>query len=503
VDEFYSWLYAERCSFKEIILLKDFGIGHPPLYHVLQKLVQSSIPYFHPICVRVANYIVGSLFIILSVRIFLAYRKVPIFCYWLCFCATILNSFVFSRMWGLVLLFSFLLLRSGEKYNGERSWKNLLSVVISFLGGLLSDYNFIILSPYLVYLFIATRKRSAYLLVICIAGLTMLWIGGVLSAMYLTERDVGYLVDRIVVKQLIWGGFTFGKMLIGVRYWELFLLCLLLVHVISHIVVVKAHFSNDSGFHGVLVVALYYVGGCSLLWHLLDSQKINGKYGAAIAIISIGIVIWKVKKRIGFSLDDFTKRILFSIIGAVLIVLSVDPFFWRHLIEERFFAILMPFILICIYLNCKKILLYSLTVVFVISGVLYVPSGYVGWWYPPPKLEKSLCVGFQNERAYSTQYFFDRQSGITEPIFVGNSEFKRWCQVCEVGTGSISLENCEKLGLVLNYRDNSNEFLLPYFQIISERILVTEFDNLFLKHLRPFNCRRYKLVECERIGNES
>ena len=41
-------MYASRCSFGEILLLRDFGIGHPPLYHLLQKLVQLCMPFYHP-----------------------------------------------------------------------------------------------------------------------------------------------------------------------------------------------------------------------------------------------------------------------------------------------------------------------------------------------------------------------------------------------------------------------------------------------------------------------
>ena len=78
VDEFYSWVYAERCTFKDIFLLKEFGIGHPPLFHLVQKSVQSLFPTYHPAQVRLANYLFGSVFVMLLVSMLSHYRNIPV-----------------------------------------------------------------------------------------------------------------------------------------------------------------------------------------------------------------------------------------------------------------------------------------------------------------------------------------------------------------------------------------------------------------------------------------
>ena len=69
VDEFYSWVYASRCTFKEIFMSKDTGIGHQPLYHIIQKLVQTLFQPYHFSHVRLANYLIGSLFVAIFVSV--------------------------------------------------------------------------------------------------------------------------------------------------------------------------------------------------------------------------------------------------------------------------------------------------------------------------------------------------------------------------------------------------------------------------------------------------
>ena len=63
MDEFYSWVYAQKCTYAEILTLKDTGIGHPPLYHLIQKFVSDLLPGYHFVHVRIANFIFGILFL--------------------------------------------------------------------------------------------------------------------------------------------------------------------------------------------------------------------------------------------------------------------------------------------------------------------------------------------------------------------------------------------------------------------------------------------------------
>ena len=94
IDEFFSWVYTQRSSVTEIFQLKDFGIGHPPIYHFLQKIIQTIFTNYHPFQVRVINYLVGSFFIVLLIRLVSKHRENLLFLYSLCFYATILDIFL-------------------------------------------------------------------------------------------------------------------------------------------------------------------------------------------------------------------------------------------------------------------------------------------------------------------------------------------------------------------------------------------------------------------------
>ena len=176
VDEFFSWVYAERCTFSEIIQLKEFGIGHPPLYHLIQKIVQTFMPSYHFLYVRLANYLFGSLFIILFVKIFLRYKNIPLFCYGVAFSATTLDLFIFSRMWGLVCLFSLLLLWVGEIYYHKPNRKALIFLLTFAVFGFLSDYNFILLFSYVAIVLFSRKPYFKRLLIFFLVFLVLSWL---------------------------------------------------------------------------------------------------------------------------------------------------------------------------------------------------------------------------------------------------------------------------------------------------------------------------------------
>ena len=179
VDEFFSWVYAERCSFWEIITLRDTGIGHPPLFHLLQKTVQVCFSVYHPLQVRLVNYVVGSVFIILLSRILKREQAVPGFFLAVASSACVLNVFVFSRMWGLVCLASLLLVWSGEKYVKARTRKNAIVFGIVAIFGFVSDYGFVLLIPYMI---IVIFSNSQYLERIKRFGFWVAVSAGLLSA---------------------------------------------------------------------------------------------------------------------------------------------------------------------------------------------------------------------------------------------------------------------------------------------------------------------------------
>ena len=96
-------------------MLKEFGIGHPPLYHLLQKLVQNFIPFYHPAVVRLVKYLLGQFW---WWRRRFIFSSVALPRYFVTGSPVFSNSqcIYISWMYGLILLVSLLLVMAGEKY---------------------------------------------------------------------------------------------------------------------------------------------------------------------------------------------------------------------------------------------------------------------------------------------------------------------------------------------------------------------------------------------------
>ena len=158
VDEFLSWVYAERCTFTEILSLKDFGIGHPPLYHLLQKIVIEILPGYQTFYVRLVNFCVGLIFVGISANMIVRHGGPSTFAIAIGGCGGVLNAFVFARMYGLLCLWSILLIIFGERYARTGGFRQLLILFALCIFGFLSDYNFILLMPYLLLVLLSRQS---------------------------------------------------------------------------------------------------------------------------------------------------------------------------------------------------------------------------------------------------------------------------------------------------------------------------------------------------------
>jgi hypothetical protein len=438
VDEFYSWVYPERCSVKDILTLKkQYGIGHPPLYHVLQKLVQTVFQPYHHINVRLVNYFIGSLFILLFSVFTLKQKNIPYFCYGVAGSAAILEVFIFSRMWGLICLASLLLLWSGEEYCKSHKRSYLLLFIGSCVLGFISDYSFIVLSLYFV---IVLFWRKKYLMDLVYLYLILLFIAFVFST-YRVVNTKGVSITHVLYSQISDLGLIILKtMNVVFNFW----------------------------FVEPLLVALLIFGVFVMLeiFRRNNPQLIN--VTVPFNYVAAMVSSFKEKLRHIFDINHDYNRIFLTVIGAWLIILTVNPYFWTEIIRKRFLTILIPFLLLIIIRHCNKKTLRVLTIIFIFSGVLFVSSNRVAGVYPPPSFDDENPVIYQDEWAYATQYLRSHERPPKVPYVVDFSSFMKSCRVCKMGTNNIPFHKYNTLKVVWSNRSDPDEFIPPDFTRTNE-----------------------------------
>ena len=226
VDEFFSWVYAERCTLTEILFLKDFGIGHPPLFHLLQKVVIELFPAFHFLQVRLVNFVVGAIFVSFIVIILSKHGRLGIYPVSIACSASVINLFVFSRMWGLVCLSSLLLLWAGEMYVCTDGARYFAGMVMAFAFGFISDYNFVLMVPYLGFVF-GNRRSSLNPYKIMYAVLVPALLLSVLLKAWIDKdaRYIFYYFASSITKVI----FEAANMMINFWFFEPFMLAVLVL----------------------------------------------------------------------------------------------------------------------------------------------------------------------------------------------------------------------------------------------------------------------------------
>ena len=496
VDEFYSWVYAERCTFREILLLKDLGIGHPPLYHLIQKMVQNILPSYHPIYVRLANYFIGSLFIIIFVYIFLKYKNIPFFCYGVCSSATTLDTFIFSRMWGLVCLFSLLLLWSGENYLKNRSGANLSIFLTAYFLGFVSDYNFILLLPYVFIVLFLRKSYSKFLIKPFLIFLLLMWL--LTTSLHVASSEDAtkwflYYIFHSITKI----SYEIGTVLFKYWFQEPFLLTLLVLCLSSMIAMRRTpkNIQNDQSNPNSIYLALLVFIGLILAEVLLQNDFIRVRYVAPIVFSLIMLILWKYKMKHIFNVSTVTMRLVTAMVAGVLILLAVSPIFWRDLKDQRFVLIFFPYLLLLAYGNLNKLLLYVISIAFTISGVIYISSKGVAECYPPPSVEEISPVVFQNVTAYSSQYLCNIKHRFEKPIIVDQSKFVTSCRICRVETSDVQLDKFDKIWVVGAYNSSHNEYLPRDFKLLKQDSYLSPLDKIQFKYLTPIHPQYYAIFE--------
>lgn len=503
VDEFYSWVYAERSSFQEIFCLKEFGIGHPPLFHLIQKAVQVCTPNYHPIIVRLANYFIGSACLVALITLLSHYKNIPIFYYGLGCSAAFLDTFVFSRMWGLVCLLSFLLVRAGEIYTKKDSHAPPWTFMAIYGMGLFSDYSFILLAPYFFIILLCHTRYLKHFVYAMVSALCMLWV----SSSYIISLRKGYDTSYLfysLVQDLLKIAQETGLMLFRLWFEEPFMAALLLIIISLWLSLRKVDFIPSGEKNGnaspVIVMTVFII--LILLKVLVRNDIVRVRYAAAIVVLTgfvLALHMWR-KKRTGITSEN--SRLLTGTMCALLILASISPFFWTDLRYFRYIIILLPFILILIYRNYDRITLSAISVVFILSGLLYVSSNIVSDYYPPPSFEKLSPVIFKDEFAYSNQYMRAGNEGPTKPYLL-RSKFDRFCKTCSMGISQIPFDRFEHFWVADRVEYEPHMLIPSRFTLVDKKeVGLTRSDKYQFEHFRPFATLRYATFEYRISGKE-
>jgi hypothetical protein len=215
------------------------------------------------------------------------------------------------------------------------------------------------------------------------------------------------------------------------------------------------------------------------------------------------VILWKIKFLRIFDLDLTVNRVLISFIGAFLILLSVHFVFWRNLINRRFLLILFPFLLFVLYVNCTKKTLSVLSVLFIVSGLLYMASNRVSDYYPAPAFDKTMPIIYQDEFSYSTQYLISGNQSSEEPLIWDFSEFERNCKLCKMGRSEIHLENYDKIRIVGREDFNPDKIMPANFILVKKQECLSWFDRLQFKYLSPLHPMRHTIYEYHKRDGRS
>lgn len=488
VDEFYSWVYAERSTYKEILFLKDTGIGHPPLFHFIQKSVQEFLPYQAVFSVRLANYFIGLGSIIVLISLLSQNSFHPFLYYGLSMSAGLLNTFVFSRMWGLTFFFAALLIYSGEKFSKTGEPRRLIFFYVVALLGFLSDYSFILLLPYIFWITFLKNRRIKLWLYLLFSALLLVRIASGFFEIHRNDISLSDFIYKqfIGLEELIYQS---GIALFNFWFKEPFLAAALIILIFLCISVGRKLMKNiPVSFTEKLWVYFLFLLTIEIVLRLGLMKTIF----VLPFFIFIGgmVVVGAYQRRSEILSSDF--RLILSAAAGVFILLWVNDHFWRQVIEARFLTVLLPVFLLLLVRTSNSKLLFTMSSVFVVSGLMYAFSSGLSDNYPAPRITEKLPVVYQDAYAYSTQYFYS--SPADNPFIADFTPFDKDCRVCKMGREDIPFEMFDTLLVVWRSNSDPSKRLPGSFTLVSkeDRSLST-LDRFQFYHFQPIYSRRYSV----------
>ena len=487
---FYSWVYAKKCSFIEILTLNDRGIGHPPFFHLLQKLIQSALPVESYLLLYVINFIIGCLFILLFISILNQYKQNIFFITTLVLSAGILDTFIFARMWALVMLLGLALYHTGERYleSGHKKYK--IQLLIIFIVGIFTDYNFILLLPYTVIILLKNSSKKQIILHTSFILLLILLVLSYLYTGYLNGYTYsGYLFFDNIIEL----SFLYLQYVVNFNYIELIALFILIIAVFL------LYEYKDKKFTPVHYTFLYLIT-TSVLFFMIQLDWIRIRW----LVLFIPIVIYIVYKK--FKLFDINRiwndpdlRVVAAILLGSMILLSVSPVFWADLVAPRFIAIFFPMIIILLYKNLSGTFLNLFAVIFLFSGINYMASARVSDNFPAGIVDYTEPIVYDAPRAYATQYLKNRKDNDI-PMILHMEWFKKSCRVCSMGTSDIDFQSMDSFRFIGWEESFPDSVLAMGFKIVSKKDFgLTPVDRWQLNNLTPIIRKYFFLYEVKKM----
>jgi len=499
VDEFYSWVYADRCTLREILTMKDTGIGHPPLFHVLQKAVSELIPGTPSLEIRLVNYLVGLLFVLLVSKWILAAGKPLALSIAVAGSAAVLNVFVFARMWGLLSLFSLVVLICGERYVRTADWRFLGVMLCACVLGYASDFSFVLTMPY-VFLVLSSRRRTFPAAKVMYGGLGLLLFTAMIFRAHLDSHNA----DADLFFR--WANFfplgfsrlvsETARTLIHFSFFEPFFFSVALITGVVAVGAWHRHRARSSGGpHRAHLLTLFI-----FLFVCLDGADrfldVRSRYLALISV-SLALAFLAVGGRRLWRATERPERIFHSVLGGLLIVLIVNPFFWRSLLDLRYISLMLPFLLIWVTSELDRRSLGFLAAILIGSGVLFASSNVVSdMFFPAYKGGRSPDLYF-DAGAYANHYLRGRGKPQIEPVFPDMTDFDRYCRVCRMGRVFNGPAASERMLVIGRENAEIRDFLEPYGLLLQEEteVSLSTTDRIQFRLFRPMNGRRYLAYE--------
>jgi hypothetical protein len=483
--DFYSWVYAERCTVAEILTLKDTGIGHPPGYHLCQKLVQTAAPFYHPALVRLANFVFGSVFVLVLTSLVGRRPGFTLFCCGIAVSATTLNTFMFSRMWGLVCLIALLLIAAGERLSRRWTRRRALVIVGLVLLGFTADFSFVLLLPYATMALLTGLRRPerpAHLLLGSGVAAVVLALG-----IHALNGAGAAAAVKGLVHDLTRAAFSIGAILFNYWFVETFALALAVFFAVL--------LARRRGLRLAipLLAALLLLAGA-----LVEAELLRARH-AILPLAGLGLLAaWSRRHWPFFDIRQADDRLITGVGGALLILLTANHFFWTDLLQTRFFLALFPLLVLLLARRLPAAARNTLALLMIVSGLMYTASNGLSYSYPPPAVTGGGPVVFTTVNSYSTHYLRCDALRGEEAYILDDLMFERSCRVCRMGTDQVPFDQMERYLLVWLVLHDPLEAVPATHVPIGEEPHLSRLDRLQFAALTPLRTHYYVVSEFRR-----
>ena len=490
VDEFYSWIYCRVCSWEDILAMRDTGIGHPPLFHLLLKSVQTLFPEGPARLMRLINFAVGLLSLTVLWRVL---QREPHYHPGLLIgfaaSAALLDGMMLSRMYGLAFLGACLTVRSGEKFARTPTLPAFLGLIATIVFALLADFNNFLLLPYWGMVLLRPLRIFKIALYGSFATLAGLWV--LLASGQGERRGKGDLAwsAYAFVRYINRICFEFLNSILSFWFFETLIAALLAV-----VAATWMHYrrqGNSGSLADRLMLAVIAIAAFQLL-------AAAGIPFAAIALLMALVLVWlagQILRHRPLDLRSVNARMALSVLGAWMILLTMQTVFWRTLISPRFLLVLMPFVLLFLQRNLPAPSLNATGAVLLVSGLLYTFSAGIGEIYPAPP-PVSGPVAYQNSAALANSYLLNAHRDPRPPMLLDNSYVEKACRICVIETRTVPFDTLEAITVIGWEGLASKNLIPPEFELVGSRMSpVSTLDSWQFSFLHPIRERQFHLLE--------